>query len=222
MDTGKKPLGNETRAPKDETTAPVPVPASEAPAPMMVVKEKKHYQSKRFVLWRTVVILLLIAATAIVVAGWFYTQDLYSQLNKKEAEVTALQTAKTNDSSDTQLTGGKDFIPQSAVSAVVIDYLAANTSYSGSDATFVHEIKYLDDMFARVDILELDKADKDKKTVVTTFFLKNVATEEQVAADDANRWVLIWTEDTLTTANKEYLKNTFGVTDDAFTKIREE
>lgn len=217
MDMGKKPLGNETRVAKTEEA----VPASEAPAPPMAVKEKKHYQSKRFVLWRTVVILLLIAATALVVAGWFYTQDLYSQLNKKEAEIAELQSAVSNAAGDAQL-AGKDFVPQTAIGGVVQDYLEADKTYSGSDATFNHEIKYMDDTFARVDILEVDKADKNKQTVVATFFLKNVATEEQIAADDANRWVLIWTEDTLTAANKEYLKNTFGVTDEAFTTIREE
>lgn len=81
---------------------------------------------------------------------------------------------------------------------------------------------YMDDTFARVDILEVDMADKNKQTVVATFFLKNVATEEEIAADDANRWVLIWSEDTLTAADKEYLKNTFSVPDEVFTAIREE
>lgn len=218
MDMGKKPLGTETRAPKtDETTPQV----DETPVQPMAVKEKKHYQSKRFVLWRTVVILLLIFATALVVAGWFYTQDLYSQLNKKEAEIAGLKSG-SDAASDSQLADGQGFIPQSAISAVVQDYLEANKTYSGSDATFNHKIMYMDDMFARVDILEVDLADKTKQTVVATFFLKNVATEEEIAADDANRWVLIWSEDTLTAANKEYLKNTFSVTDEAFTVVREE
>lgn len=218
MDTGKKPLGTESRAVKDE---PVASTAAEEPKPPVVVKEKKHYQSKRFVVWRTVVILLLIAATSLVVMSWFYTQDLYSQLNKKEAEIAKLSAAKSDAASGTQLVG-KDFVPQSAISVVVQDYLEANKSYSGSDATFNHKIMYMDDTFARVDILEVDQSDKNKQTVVATFFLKNVATEEQIAADDANRWVLIWSEDTLTVANKEYLTNTFSVTDDAFTVIREE
>ena len=218
MDMGKKPLGNEVRAPKTDETVPV---ASEAPVQPMAVKEKKHYQSRRFVLWRTVVILLLIFATTLVVASWIYTQDLYSQLNKKEAEIAELQSSDADAAGDSQL-AGNDLLPQTAISAVVQDYLEANKTYSGSDATFNHEIKYMDATFARVDILEVDIVDKTKQTVVATFFLKNVATEEEIAADDANRWVLIWSEDTLTAANKEYLKNTFSVTDDAFTAIREE
>lgn len=217
MDIGKKPLGTETRAPKTEEAMPA---ASEAPVQPMAVKEKKHYQSKRFVLWRTVVILLLITATALVVAGWFYTQDLYTQLNQRESEIAELKS--NNDTASDSTLAGKDLVPQSAISAVVQDYLEANKTYSGSDATFNSKIKYMDDTFARVDILEVDIADKNKQTVVATFFLKNVATEKQAAADDTNHWVLIWTEATLTAANKEYLKNTFSVTDEAFTAIREE
>ena len=217
MDMGKKPLGTETRAPKTEEAVPA---ANEAPVQPMAVKEKKHYQSKRFVLWRTVVILLLITATALVVAGWFYTQDLYTQLNQRESEIAELKS--NNDTASDSKLAGKDLAPQSAIGERVQEYLYANESYSGKFATHEYEIKYMDDTFARVDILETDALVKDKKTVVATFFLKNVPSQEQIAADDTNHWVLIWTEATLTAANKEYLKNTFSVTDEVFTAIREQ
>ncbi len=224
-DVSSDPLNkpyNDSQTETYETPAGEPASIEPLPTPLSLQKHKSH--AGRWFL-RGFVVLIIAALAAF---GYWQWTEAQSANNERASLQSALDAVKTANKTagiikeEDDLGGGKDFIPQTAIASEVRNFVGANLVLAKDGQAYTEEIKYLTETFARVEVLKVDAVDKTNTTLVATYFLKNAAdTTADKTSEEGQRWTLIWT-DPLTDADKKYLKDTFGMTDEVFTKVTEQ
>lgn len=204
-------------SPSGEPTTITPLPT-----PLSLQKPKSH-AGRWFI--RGFVVLIIAALAAFGYWQWTEAQSANNERASLQSELETVKAAnKSADSAgeEADLGGGKDFVPQTFIAGEVKNFVKANSVLSQDGDTYNEDIKYLSEKFARVDVLKVDPTDKTKTTLSATYFLKNAAdATADKKSEEGQQWTLIWT-DPVTDADKKYLKETFGVTDEVFSKVTEE
>lgn len=205
MDFEKKPLGTQTRIP---VTEPEAVPPTDPERPVV----EKKYPRKRILLWRIIVTTLLVIATGLLVAGWFYIQNLYAQLDSKDVANSHLTINTNMPMLMGQAPAGKDFVPQTQIESAALDTVEAFMSTKGvTRVQYEASIPYMDDNFARVrvDYVSPDPVTAKNKPTGKgeVFYFKRV---ERVAGVES--WAMI-ANNPMTADEITIMKNRYGVTD---------